>query len=452
LTPKIIISYRRADTQDIAMRIRDRLRKRYGTKSVFTDIDSIPVGSDFLRYIDSEIATANALLAIVGPRWLRTDLNASSNLDDETDYVRLEVEAAMRQGIKVAPVLVSGARMPKSGDLPAPIRQFAKLNAAPVDSGINFENDLDRLMSSLDEHFGLLSSSDERSQATSIEIKKASQPGVLSALNAAQQNIPALGFSIGAACIATLAALGLGFVGHARASLIIFSGMMAAAVLVSICARLTLQPSLAKARVGAAGIWTTALLFVSFLAVTATACGFGWPATWAATLGFEVANELCSDARATQEAYSCNADGDWVVVGLDLNDSDRVWLNIRDSPTPNGFSLHTIPPNSTDLSVDQCDGSWCHVTCDGFVGWSKQRFLKPRTDQLRELAESNAGDLAVKAGPHKTCQTRGSVQSGRKVILHGCERIEQADQAEWCRITYNRISGWIPASTLNLTK
>jgi SH3-like domain-containing protein len=457
--PKIIISYRRADTQDITMRVRDRLRKRYGAKSVFTDIDSIPIGSDFLRYIDSEIATADALLAIVGPRWLRTDRNDSSNLDDETDYVRLEVEAALKQNVKVAPILVGGARMPRTAELPAAIKEFAKLNAAPVDSGINFENDLDRLIASLDEHFEVRSSShaDVRSPSNKSSIQTqlgASDEATgdrptsfVAALKAAYQRVPALGFSIGVACIATFAAIGLGFIGHARASLVIFSGIVIAAILVSICTKLVLHRSLAVVHAGFAAIWAITLIFVVFLAVTATASGFKWPAIWATALGFEIEDAICSDRRATQEVYSCNAAGDWVVVGIDLRDSDGVWLNIRDNPTVDGFSLHTIPPNGTDLSVDQCDGAWCHVGCDGIAGWSKQRFLKPRSAQLRELVANNEGELTVQAGPHRTCGKRGSIQNGRKVILHGCER--NAEQAEWCRITYNGISGWIPASKLN---
>lgn len=39
--PKIAISYRRADTEVMAGRIRDRLANRYGEDAVFMDIDNI---------------------------------------------------------------------------------------------------------------------------------------------------------------------------------------------------------------------------------------------------------------------------------------------------------------------------------------------------------------------------------------------------------------------------
>ena len=131
--PKIIISYRRADTLDIAMRIRDQLSLRYGKELVFTDIDSIPIGTDFLEHISSEIATCDVLLAIVGPNWLSGGREHKSGIESETDYVRLEVESALKQSISVVPVIVSGARMPQPSELPEPIRSFAHRNAAAID-------------------------------------------------------------------------------------------------------------------------------------------------------------------------------------------------------------------------------------------------------------------------------------------------------------------------------
>jgi len=49
--PKIAISYRRADTEVMTGRIRDRLADRYGEDAVFMDIDNIPFGKDFRVHI-----------------------------------------------------------------------------------------------------------------------------------------------------------------------------------------------------------------------------------------------------------------------------------------------------------------------------------------------------------------------------------------------------------------
>ena len=66
--PKIAISYRRADTEVMAGRIRDRLALRYGEDAVFMDIDNIPFGKDFRAHISDAIVQSDILLVIVGQR------------------------------------------------------------------------------------------------------------------------------------------------------------------------------------------------------------------------------------------------------------------------------------------------------------------------------------------------------------------------------------------------
>jgi hypothetical protein len=151
--PKIIISYRRQDSQDMAMRIRDMLAPHYGEESVFTDIDSIPLGTDFLEHLNTELATCDAMIAIVGPRWLDGGLGPGHGVHEETDFVRIEVEAALSRKIPVIPSLVSGATMPKPAELPDALRRFAFRNGTAIDSGVNFRNDTNRLIRSLDESF-----------------------------------------------------------------------------------------------------------------------------------------------------------------------------------------------------------------------------------------------------------------------------------------------------------
>jgi len=70
--PKIAISYRRADTEVMAGRIRDRLADRYGEDAIFMDIDNIPFGKDFRVHIREAVVQSDVLLVIVGQRWLGT--------------------------------------------------------------------------------------------------------------------------------------------------------------------------------------------------------------------------------------------------------------------------------------------------------------------------------------------------------------------------------------------
>ena len=63
---KIAISYRRADTEVMTGRIRDRLADRYGEDTVFMDIDNIPFGKDFRVHISEAIVQSDILLVILG--------------------------------------------------------------------------------------------------------------------------------------------------------------------------------------------------------------------------------------------------------------------------------------------------------------------------------------------------------------------------------------------------
>jgi TPR repeat protein len=144
---KIVLSYRRSDTEEISGRIFDRLRSQFGPGSVFMDVDSIPFGVDFRRHIQKELEGCDTLLAIIGPRWLGGGRGV--RIKEETDYVRLEVETALQRGIPVVPVLVRGAKMPRPDQLPETLQDLRFRNAAPVGSGRDFHAHVDRLIESL---------------------------------------------------------------------------------------------------------------------------------------------------------------------------------------------------------------------------------------------------------------------------------------------------------------
>jgi formylglycine-generating enzyme required for sulfatase activity len=149
--PKIAISYRRADTDVMAGRIRDRLAQHYGEDAIFMDIDSIPFGKDFRVHIFEAVVQSDLLLVIVGQRWLGARRGANRRIDSETDFVRLEVETALGKAVPIIPVLAGSARMPQPAQLPESLKDFAFLNAAPVDTGRDFHQHVERLIRSIDQ-------------------------------------------------------------------------------------------------------------------------------------------------------------------------------------------------------------------------------------------------------------------------------------------------------------
>jgi TolB-like protein len=146
---KIFISYRRADSQVIAGRIRDRLAGHYGDDAVFMDVDSIPFGTDFREHIQNALAQSNALIALIGPQWLGMADEGNCRIHDDNDLVRIEVEMALQKGVPVIPVLVADTKMPSAPQLPESLKNFAFINAAPLDTGRDFHRDVERLIRAL---------------------------------------------------------------------------------------------------------------------------------------------------------------------------------------------------------------------------------------------------------------------------------------------------------------
>ena len=135
----IFISYRRTDASWPARWLADRLAGQFGAGVVFQDVDSIRPGDDFAAEIEAAVGACSVLLALIGPRWLAAEGDAGRRLDDPQDWVRLEIEAAIKRGVRIIPVLVDGARMPSAHELPPSLqglvrRQAVTLSPASLDT------------------------------------------------------------------------------------------------------------------------------------------------------------------------------------------------------------------------------------------------------------------------------------------------------------------------------
>jgi hypothetical protein len=130
----IFISYRRADSDGWAGRLRDALRVRFGDL-VFQDVDNIPDGEIFADVIDRALQECDVALVIIGPNWASAeDENGRRRLDQEDDWVRTETAMVLNRKIRVIPVLVGGARVPRAEDLPEELRSLTKRQAREIRS------------------------------------------------------------------------------------------------------------------------------------------------------------------------------------------------------------------------------------------------------------------------------------------------------------------------------
>jgi hypothetical protein len=150
----IFISYRRDDSGGMAGRLHDRMAETFGKNKLFMDVDNIPVGRDFEEYLRSQVAACDAMLAVIGPKWLDVkDDTGQRRLDNPEDFVRAEIAAALARNIPLIPVLIDGARVPKASDLPDPLKPLARRQGFEVRHA-NFGRDAGALAEKLQEVVG----------------------------------------------------------------------------------------------------------------------------------------------------------------------------------------------------------------------------------------------------------------------------------------------------------
>jgi hypothetical protein len=175
----IFICYRREEAGDIVGRLKDRLVR--DKERVFVDLDMI-AGIDWPREIEKRVSTSALLLAVIGPEWLKK-LHDGLHSGNSQDFVRFEIETALRHGVPVIPVLIRNSTMPNIAELPDNIEELANRMAQPL------RND------SFPEHYKRLK------KAIDILLKSPTYARVL---------------SVSAGLLLVFAGLGLAFVGWAQ--------------------------------------------------------------------------------------------------------------------------------------------------------------------------------------------------------------------------------------------
>ena len=145
----VFISYRRDDSPGAAGRIYDRLANRLGREKVFFDIDSIGLGVDFVDVLWKSVGKCDALVVVIGKNWVSSaGKDNRRRLDESNDFVRIEIEAALERDIPVIPVLVDGADMPRTEDLPDGLKKLTRRNGIEI-SHTRFDFDVERLTHAL---------------------------------------------------------------------------------------------------------------------------------------------------------------------------------------------------------------------------------------------------------------------------------------------------------------
>ncbi len=129
--PGIFICYRRDDSRAEAGRLEDALKLRFGKGNVFRDTSNIPAGARWDDQIHETLTSAQVVLVLIGLHWLDArDESGRSRLEDPEDYVRREIEHGLTADrVRVVPLLLDGARMPRADELPESLTELVDLQA-----------------------------------------------------------------------------------------------------------------------------------------------------------------------------------------------------------------------------------------------------------------------------------------------------------------------------------
>jgi hypothetical protein len=146
--PRLFISYRVADTLQLATALHRELERCLGSEAVFLDHRTIEPGEPWPDRLRREVETASVVLVLIGTRWL--------TIQGEHGIRRLDqIEVALKAGKFVLPILVDGAH-PLDADAfvteaTKAIVALASLQAIELRSKA-WEPDFDRLLTILERH------------------------------------------------------------------------------------------------------------------------------------------------------------------------------------------------------------------------------------------------------------------------------------------------------------
>ena len=132
----IFINYRRDDSETATGRLYDGLCDLYGEEHVFMDLN-IEGGDDWEQKLGEKIGQCRVFLVVIGPTWatITNEETGERRLDEDDDWVQREIATALKLRkmaktlgfkMRIIPVRVEGAPLPKPEELPIEIKGLLK--------------------------------------------------------------------------------------------------------------------------------------------------------------------------------------------------------------------------------------------------------------------------------------------------------------------------------------
>lgn len=131
---QVFLSYRTDDQPFAAAFLDHELAREFGDDAVFFASRSISLGAEWEKAMFDAVSASDAMLVIIGPRWLTaTDEDGLRRLDQPDDFVRREVESGLRLGKQVIPVYLERRHRMAPGTLPDSMKALADRQGTVVE-------------------------------------------------------------------------------------------------------------------------------------------------------------------------------------------------------------------------------------------------------------------------------------------------------------------------------
>jgi hypothetical protein len=121
---------------------------------VFKDTEGIPAGVDFRFELERAVAACDVMVVVMGKHW--DSAKHRKRMTNPDDFVRIEIEAALKRDIPVIPLFVHRrTKMPDRKQLPDSLHPLTYRNARQARPDPDFHQDLDNLIADIQEIFDL---------------------------------------------------------------------------------------------------------------------------------------------------------------------------------------------------------------------------------------------------------------------------------------------------------